>query len=100
MILRLIDPAGVSVSSRLADERSRKSVPDLITLHVSAEDLQSLPDPLVRFRTVAIPTANIAFPRFGPLADIVDVVVTSNDEINPMAVLNSFLVCHCSELVC
>jgi hypothetical protein len=39
MTLRLTDPEGVSDSSRLADDRSRKSVPDLMTLYVSDRDL-------------------------------------------------------------
>lgn len=62
MTFRLTDPDGVSVSSRLADERSRKSVPDLITLQVNVDQTVDIPDALVRFRSMSITAPHVTLP--------------------------------------
>jgi hypothetical protein len=58
-----------------------------------------LPDALVCFCAVTIPSTHVAFPRFCSFADVIDMVVTTNDQIHSMGVFNSFFVRYRTELV-
>jgi hypothetical protein len=58
-----------------------------------------LPDALVCFCAVTIPSTHVAFPRLCSFANVVDMVVTTNDQIHSMGVLNSIFVRYRAELV-
>ena len=63
-------------------------------------ECEIVPDTLVRFCAMTIPASNIAFPGLGAFADIVDMIMTADDQVDSMAIFDSVLVCHGSKLVC
>jgi hypothetical protein len=49
---------------------------------------------------VSISRSYVTFPRRGTLSDVVDMVVTTDDEIHTVLILNVLFVGHSSESVC
>jgi hypothetical protein len=48
---------------------------------------------------VAIPTTYITLPRFGTFTDIIDMVMTTDNQIDSMGVLYSVFISHSAQLV-
>jgi hypothetical protein len=74
MTRRRTEPGDVRTRVREAEERSRKSVPDLIKLYKSSAEAlkakRSIPDTLVLASALDVALAGEAFPRLGTFANL------------------------------